>query len=706
MGNSFHIYSFFTLLGCLVTGAAVAWLLYGKTSALTRSLRITLAIIRASAITLILWLLFAPLVQRVSYTLEKPIVIIAQDNSASIAAVEPAQFNAAVYAKDLKELSKELAEQYEVISYSFSDQVSAGLDFTYKGKLTNASLLASQLNDKLQNRNVGAVILATDGIFNRGGNPASQFEALKAPVYTIALGDTIPKKDLLITNLTSSELVYLDNDFKIEVQVQAYQCNGAQTTLQVTEDGKVVHEQQLKLDKDVFTKTIPVQLKASKLGQHLYTVTLSALNKEISTKNNTQQTIVEVIDDRQKVLIAAAGPHPDLAALKQAIALNKHFEPIVVLNDELLKIDPKNYGLIILYQLPGIQFNAKPLLDKIQQSKAAVWYILGAQSNISQFNQLQTQVNLTGNNGTLQYVYSDISSNLSAFDLDPAFRKMIGTFDPLQAPTGQLKVSGNTIPVFDQRLSQQKRGALQQTAAPQQNATPQLFFMNDNSRKTAYLIGEGFWKWKLAEAKESDDNTVFNGLITKVVQYLSVKDDKRKFVVYPAKTPFEENEPVLLNATLYNDSYLPVNTAEVTLKLKDEKGKIYNFSFSKYESGYQLNAGILPPGKYSYTANTSLGNQKYEMSGSFFVNALQAEFQQTIANHQLLYNLSAQTNGKMFTPANLSAIKQELQKSGQLKTLSYEDRKYEELINLKWLFALILLLLSTEWFIRKRNAVR
>ena len=54
-------------------------------------------------------------------------------------------------------------------------------------------------------------------------------------------------------------------------------------------------------------------------------------------------------------------------------------------------------------------------------------------------------------------------------------------------------------------------------------------------------------------------------------------------------------------------------------------------------------------------------------------------------------------------PLNLLSITDELDKNEQIKTISYEDRKYEELINFKWLFALILLLLSVEWFLRKRN---
>jgi hypothetical protein len=102
-------------------------------------------------------------------------------------------------------------------------------------------------------------------------------------------------------------------------------------------------------------------------------------------------------------------------------------------------------------------------------------------------------------------------------------------------------------------------------------------------------------------------------------------------------------------------------------------------------------------------ATTKLGSTAYTASGAFYINALIAEYQQTTANHQLLHTMSLQSGGKMFMPANLLDIIKELERSGQLKTISYEDRKYEELISLKWLFVLIVLLLASEWFLRKRN---
>ncbi|CAM4158319.1 hypothetical protein SAMN06265348_105185 [Pedobacter westerhofensis] len=691
MDNSFTFYSFIAVLCCLLAGGFFAWLLYGRSSAMAQSLRVTLAIFRAVTVSLILWLLCAPLIRQISYTLEKPIIVIAQDNSQSIAAFSSPGLDTLQYRKAVEELRDQLSQQYEVRAYSFSDHVAKGLYFGYTGRLTNAALLVSQLKDELMNRNVGAVILASDGIFNRGGNPAEDIAELKAPVYTIALGDTTAQKDVLIANINSNDLVYLDNDFRIEVQAEAWQCAGAETRLTVTENGTKLHEEVLKLNSGQFLKTIPITLKASSLGTHRYTVSLASVKGEISLKNNVQRVIVEVIDDRQKVLIAAAGPHPDLAALKEAIALNKHYDVSLQTGEQLAHTDPATFGLIVLYQLPSLSYDARGFLEKVRALKVPLWYIVGAQSNLSQFSQSQAGVSIAAGSRALLYAYSDINTANSVFDLDAASRKVIENFDPLQVSSGELKTFGDFQAVINQRRGKISTGL------------PQLFFMNVNGRKTGYLIGEGLWKWKFSEAKDNQLVPVFSSLMGKIVQYLSVRDDKRKFVVHAAKQTFDENEHVLINASLYNDSYVPVNSADVTIQLRNDAGKTYNFSFSKFESAYQLDAGILPPGNYSYVAGTALGTQKYTAKGSFYINALIAEFQQTVANHQLLYQLSNQTNGKLYLPQQIPALQKDLMSSKEMKTLSYEDRRYEELINFKSLLVLILLLLSTEWFLRKRN---
>lgn len=692
MSDSFNFYTFLSLFVCLLAGLLFAWLLYGKTKDLDKRLRYGLAAARAIVVTTIGFLLCFPLIRSVSYNLEKPIIVIGQDNSLSIGNIKPAGFNKALYEQQMQQLAKGLSEQYEVKIYNFSDSVKTGFDFSNQGKLSNAAQLIGKLNDEYLNRNVGAVILASDGIFNRGGSPLYELNKLKAPVYTIAMGDTVPKKDLLIANINHNSLVYLDNDFTIEVQVQAFEARGMKSQLSVSTNGKKVYEEQVAVTSDAFVKNIPVKLKAMGLGLQKYTVQLSPVQNEVSEKNNVQQIFIDVIDAKQKVLIAAAAPHPDIAALKQAISLQKNFEVKVALAEELNTLRPDDYGLVILYQLPSMVYDASSFINKLNAVNVAVWYVLGAQSNINAFNQLQKQLRFGGSNNTLQETFSDVNPGFTAFDVDKAMAKQIASFDPLQAPFGKVVVNENSLVVLNQRIGKINTDY------------PQLFFMMDNGKKTGFLIGEGLWRWKLSEAGEAQQEpVVFNNLISKIIQYLSVKDDKRKFKVYAAKNTFDENENILLNAVLYNDSYAPVNTPDVSITIKNDAGKVFKFLFSRTDAAYQLDAGTLPAGNYTYTATTVFGNKNYTAQGIFYVNAMVAEYQQTVANHQLLNTMSAQTAGKMYMPQDLLKLVDVIKSNDQIKTLSYEDRKYEELINFKWLFVLIMALLTIEWFFRKRN---
>ncbi|WP_449437826.1 hypothetical protein [Pedobacter steynii] len=390
-------------------------------------------------------------------------------------------------------------------------------------------------------------------------------------------------------------------------------------------------------------------------------------------------------------MLASAGPHPDIAALKQAITVNKHYELKIALGDDLNVINPKDYSLIILYQLPDLQNDGEGFINKVQQSSVPIWYILGAQSNLYAFNKMQSAVNFNGNNNTLQEAFSMVNTGFTAFEMSASIDKEIEGFDPLQSPFGEVKINGTALVALKQRIGKIK------------TESPQLFFMSGEGKRAGYLIGEGIWRWRLAEAQNEQKLNTFNTLISNAVQYISAKDDKRKFKVYMAKNTFDENENVPINAVLYNDSYVAVNTPDVSIQLKNEEGKVYNFLFSRTETAYQLDAGMLPAGNYTYTATTTLGSKKYSAQGIFYVNTLVAEYQQTIANHQLLNTMALQTGGKMYMPQNLSFILNDIEKNEHVKTLSYEDRKYEELINFKWVFALIITMLTLEWFLRKRN---
>ncbi|HEY1009621.1 MAG TPA: hypothetical protein VGE58_05895 [Daejeonella sp.] len=680
--------TFFWLLACLALGMGYAFLLYSSSAHLKKPLRNLLFALRTLAVTFISFLLFAPLVGNIKTTVEKPLIIIAQDNSASILVSKTKGFNERSYAEELKELRKALADDYDVRSFSFGSEVKNGLDLMFNAPLTDIASIFKLIDDQFSNRNIGALIIGSDGIYNRGPNPQYEAKNLKSPVYTIALGDTIAKRDLLISNVNYNNITYLDNQFQVEVSVEAYQAQGSSSVLTVSDKSGIVFSRPVSISSNEFRLLVPITLPANNKGIQQYTIRLSPISNELSVKNNTQTIFVEVIDGRQKVLLLANSPHPDLSALKQSIEVNKNYSTKIAFAAEVTSSDIEDAGLVILHQLPSLS-NSAPELLKAMPSKP-LWFVLGAQSNVNAFSSFQSILGITSS-GNTQEAIASFEPDFYAFTLSDASKQRIRNLAPLISPFGNYGLKGPASVMISQQV-----GKLA-------TKMPLLVFGEDAQRKVAVMAGEGIWRWRLEDFQESGNHEAVDELVGKTVQYLSTREDKRKFRVYPAKNAFDENEHVILNAELYNDAFELVNTPDVNISLRSKAGKSYPFVFSRTSNAYSLDAGILPAGEYSYTARTEYGKSRHSAAGKFVITQQQAEFKQTRANHQLLYAMAQQSGGKMIFPSQIGDLARYIKENENIKTVSYEDRKYEELINVKLLFFVILALLSLEWFSRKRN---
>lgn len=684
----FTTLTFFWLLGCLALGAIYAFMLYGFSAHLRKRVRNLLFGLRALAVTIISFLLFAPLIRHVNRTLEKPLIIIAQDNSASIRVSTTKDFNEQSYVSELKKLEKAFSEDYDVRSFSFGSGMKSGLDLSFNAPLTDIASVFKLVDEQFSNRNIGALIIGSDGIYNRGSNPEYEAKNLKSPIYTIALGDTIPKRDLVISNVNYNNITYLDNQFQIEITIEAYQAQNSLSVLSVSDKSGTVFSKPISINSNEYRLVVPITLLAKNKGIQQYTIRLSPISNELSVKNNAQTIFVEVIDGRQKVYILAHSPHPDLAAIKQSVEINKNYSVKISFVDDVSKTDIEEAGLVILHQLPSVSTNAQEILKKL--SAKPLLYVLGAQSNVNAFSSSQSVLGITSS-GNTQEAIASFEPDFYAFTLSDVNKQRIRNFAPLLSPFGNYGLKGPG----DVMMSQQIGKVV--------TKMPLLVFAEDARRKVAVLAGEGIWRWRLEDFQENGNHEAIDELLGKTVQYLSTREDKRKFRAYPSKNAFDENEHIILNAELYNNAFELINTPDVNISLTNKSGKNYAFVFSRTSNAYNLDAGILPAGEYSYTARTELGKDKHTAFGQFVITQQQAEFKQTRANHQLLYTLARQSGGKMIFPAQMQELTGLIKANETVKTLSYEDRKYEEPINLKLIFFIILALLTVEWFSRKRN---
>lgn len=679
---------FLWLLACMLLGTAYAFLMYNR-SILKSPLNRLLFFLRLIVVTAIAFLLVAPMLRFMGSISEKPLIILAQDNSSSIWISKPAGFDTSAYNRDLKDLVKTLSADYEVRSMTFGSAIVPELNPQYSEPITNISSVFKYVSDQYANRNIGAVILVSDGIYNQGGNPEYAAQNLKSPVFTVALGDTIAKKDLLISNVNYNNIVYLGNDFEVNISVSAFQSRGARTILTVSDASGALFSKSLSIESNEMNLSVPVILPAKRKGIQRYTISLSSVPGELSIENNKQSFYVEVIDGKKKVLVLANSPHPDIAAIRSSLAINKNYEFKTKLFSDYRQADLEGAGLIIMHQLPSAQADISTILR--QSGSIPIWYILGAQTNISQFSTIQNLLTINSA-GSTEETTASVNADFYEFTISEATRNSLQKFAPLISPFGTYAVKSQASVLLNQQIGRLATDK------------PLLAFSKTEGKKLAVLAGEGLWKWRLQDFEETGTHNAVDELITKTIQLLVSQDDKRKFRVYTSKNTFDESEHVVLNAELYNNNYELLNSPDVSLSLKNTSlNKSYSFLFTRSGNSYILDAGILPPGEYSYVANTTLGSTKLSQKGEFVIMKTQAEYRQTTANHQLLHNLANLNNGDLVYPRSLNELPGMLKKNELIKTISYENNRYEELINFKLIFFLIVTLLSLEWIIRKRN---
>jgi hypothetical protein len=676
---------------CLLIGAVYAFALYFRTKKddISKWLVYVMTSFRFLTVSLVAFLLLSPLIKKQTEIIQKPLIILAQDNSRSILLSKDSGFYRKKYPDDIRNFSIDLHKKFDIAELSFGDRISNGLQTGFTEQETDISSLFDEVNIRYANRNIGALIIASDGIYNKGSDPFYASEKVRFPIFTIALGDTNLPRDLIIKKIICNKTVFLGDKFPVEIQIEADKCRNEKTELNVLQGDDVLFTRTLQFSGDKDFQKIELNLEAKSKGLQRYKVHLKPVDHENSVLNNIQEFFVDVNETRQKVAILFQIPHPDIFAIKQALEGSTRFEV------ETFKLDafdekPSKYDLIVLDQVPSNQgyFN----LSTITGSNVSLLYILGTETNVDAFNSLKSGLVITSSKLNFTETFPAINGDFSLFTLDKELQDVLKDVPPLISPMGTYQFSPVSDVLFNQNIGNVH------------TRIPLVFFFQAMDHKVGIIAGENIWKWRLSDYLQKGDHKVFDDLINKMVQYLSVKGDKSFFKV-KVNNRFMENENVEFDAEVYNETYELINKDDVNLIIKDEKNNSYPFVFGKTEKAYYLNTGTFPVGSYSYTATAKIGKNTFTTKGEFIVSPLNLEFLNSVADHNLLYRISKAHDGEMFSPRDLHELEKKIMEREDIRQVSYSQKRFIDLSSNAWLFLLILALLSAEWFIRKRSGI-
>ena len=259
-------FSFLYSIFCIFTGVIYGFFLYKKENSFnSKYLLWALFIFRTIVVSILAFLLLSPVVNSTISLSEKPIVIIANDNSES------------VFEKMLDELYvlEEQLQDFQIHKYSFSDGVTKGIDSKNEGLRTNFSNLFLEIQNQFENRNIAGLIMATDGCYNSGSNP--EFIDFKFPVYPIAIGDTSVYKDIRIDNVLSNEISFYGNTFPVEVSLASYLLKNQKSRLIIRNKGQKIYNEIVDFSKGEDYKTLKLHLKAENVGLQTYNIEISSI---------------------------------------------------------------------------------------------------------------------------------------------------------------------------------------------------------------------------------------------------------------------------------------------------------------------------------------------------------------------------------------------------------------------------------------------
>lgn len=682
--------SFFWLVPWAVISILLAvWLYKGRSAWLAeiaQKWKQLLISLRAASLFLLGLLFIGIIFQAFVYRDEKPVLVIGVDSSTSMLNYK----DSASVKKKLDELilaaKNQLSDKFDIVPYQFGSELKPFEKAEFKLLNTDLAKSIEQVRTDYFNRNLGGILMITDGNFNQGSNPVYAARKLTlTPVYTIGIGDTIYKRDHFVKNVAANDLAFLNNEFPVSVDIEGNKMGKTSAQVTIELNGQVVASQTINYEDGLNDfKQVAFNLTAKSVGFQRYTVRVNRKDNEFNYENNSRSFYIEVVDSRSKVLILSDAPHPDMSAMKSVWDADENLEVKFFALSEWDR-SLKNVDLIVWHEAG--RNTSKEIRDAVMNNAISKLLIIGPNSDRTSTTALGIGLGLPSSNQTDE-VEGSVNKGFQQFEISEELVKAFKFFPPLKSKFGQMSTPNSADILTYQRIGSVVK------------KDPQVFFSKVNQYKYGVIYGEGIWRWKMAEYARTESTVAFTELVSKIGQFLLVKQNSSPLRVNLPKK-FLKDENVIVNASFLNESLEQITTPTINFNLVDEKGKESKMQFGAIGDGYKLDLGQLKPGKYSWKANSKFAGKAHSKEGVFIVEDRNNEQMDTRANHTLLNQLAQNSGGKFNTLLNYQKSLDDLLNRKDLTSVSYQEASFNDLIEYWWVLLLLILLLGSEWFLRR-----
>jgi uncharacterized membrane protein len=727
------------LLPIVAVIAAVAVWTYTRVGgkATTRD-RLVLSTLRALALAVVAFALLRPTLLVSNVVPHQNYVGILIDDSRSMQIIDeadqPRSGRVATMLAPGSELLSKLEEKFQLRYFRFASTVERVNDaavLQYDGASTRIAPALDRAREELAPVPLSGLIVVSDGADNSPGGLTESLLALKAakiPVYTVGVGKEKYEHDVELGRVSTPRTVLEGGSLAVDLVVSANGYSGETVNVVVEDEGRIVSSQEVKLPSD--GEPIPVRVKftAEEGGPRRFTFRVPAQQGELVLENNEQSALIDVRDDKMKILYFEGEPRWEVAFTARALEEDKNLQLVTLQRtaenkfmrlrvdsaEELLHAFPRTreelfkYHGLVLGSIEASAFTHEQLrmiADFVGERGGGLLTLGGRNAYgeggwggtpVDDVLPMELPVGLTGGD----------SEFFDTLKVEP-------TRAGLAHPTTQIgkteKESGEQWQRMPRVSTANQLGALKPgatallTGKGSGTELPVLAFQRYGRGLSIALGVQDTWMWQLGYEVPLEDmthETFWRQLLRWVVN--ATPDQVTVTLGSDRSAP---GEPVRIITEVDDEAFVRVNNSQVLARIRAPSGNTMEVPLDWTVEKDGEYAGTFTPrekGLHKVDVEATVGTKKIESRSAYVdVADSRSEFFGSQLNATLLKRIATETGGRYYTAADVATLPEDLSITGRGSTVVEELELWDMPILLLLLFSL----LGAEWFYRRQRGL-
>ena len=225
---------------------------------------------------------------------------------------------------------------HRVEIYSFAEALATATPESLRsppqGEATRMGEALSELRGRLAGRDVGGVIVISDGIdtgrIARGpldGETRQTLEALEAPVHTVLVGEA-ELRDLSVAAVLTDDFAFVRTPIKLEAVLRHKGYSDRQVEVTLAREGRLLDAKAVLLHGESGQERVSFDYTPTEPGNFVFEIKTPVLAGEALESNNSQAFTMKVIRDRVRVLHVCGRPSWDERFLRSILRLDPNVD--------------------------------------------------------------------------------------------------------------------------------------------------------------------------------------------------------------------------------------------------------------------------------------------------------------------------------------------------------------------------------------------